>query len=680
MKPLSRLIVLLTMLTASAGLHAQINTDQMLNIGRNSLYFEDYVLSIQYFNQIIAAKPYLAQPYYYRAVAKFYLDDLKGAEQDVSIAIEHNPFLPDAYELRGIARQNLGRHKEAIEDYDKVLSMLPENRSVLFNKAMAQEELKDYEAAKESFARLLDTHPSFDGGYLGRARLLLAQADTIGALADIDKALSLNKNAVNAYVMRADIAIKRNQDYEQALSDMDEAIKLQPRYAGFFINRAFLRYNLDDYFGAMSDYDYAIQLDPLNSMALYNRALLRAEVHDYNKAAEDLSQVLALHPNDYRAYYNRAIINRETGHLKEAVADIDKVIEAFPDLAAAYFLRFDIRQSMGDKSAKTDYDRSLALAKQRINRTGSNPSMEEVFGSGGDGDDGAQEESSQTQEAVAARFSSLITIGDNTNMEQEFSNRGIRGKVQDRNVNIEIEPMFVLTYYTSPTELKPTGDYLRAVDEINATHALNYLLQITNHEATLADPDEINKHFESIDYYNSYLSTHAPRAIDYFGRGMNYMTVHDYKGAMKDFRLSVEAAPDFALGRFMLSVANYKDLDSESHMEQHGADDVQSAMQMRRARLQGVVDEIEELLKIAPDMALAYFNKGVVLVELQDFTSAISAFNKAIELKPDFGEAYYNRGYVYFKLGNRASGNADLSKAGELGVVPSYNVLKRMGY
>ena len=42
------------------------------------------------------------------------------------------------------------------------------------------------------------------------------------------------------------------------------------------------------------------------------------------------------------------------------------------------------------------------------------------------------------------------------------------------------------------------------------------------------------------------------------------------------------------------------------------------------------------------------------------------------------GEAYYNRGYVYLKLGNKDAGIADLSKAGELGIVPSYNLLKRM--
>lgn len=40
----------MALLLAPVRMSAQINTEQMLNIGRNALYFEDYVLSIQYFN------------------------------------------------------------------------------------------------------------------------------------------------------------------------------------------------------------------------------------------------------------------------------------------------------------------------------------------------------------------------------------------------------------------------------------------------------------------------------------------------------------------------------------------------------------------------------------------------------------------------------------------------------
>ena len=54
---------------------AQLNTTRVMEIGRNALYFEDYVLSIQYFNKVIDSKPFLHEPYFYRGLAKFYLDE-----------------------------------------------------------------------------------------------------------------------------------------------------------------------------------------------------------------------------------------------------------------------------------------------------------------------------------------------------------------------------------------------------------------------------------------------------------------------------------------------------------------------------------------------------------------------------------------------------------------------------
>lgn len=84
------LFLILQIFTIS--LFAQINTDRVLAIGRNALYFEDYVLSIQYFNQVIKSKPWLAEPYFYRAVAKINLDDFKGAEEDCTLCLQRNPF------------------------------------------------------------------------------------------------------------------------------------------------------------------------------------------------------------------------------------------------------------------------------------------------------------------------------------------------------------------------------------------------------------------------------------------------------------------------------------------------------------------------------------------------------------------------------------------------------------
>ena len=40
-------------------------------------------------------------------------------------------------------------------------------------------------------------------------------------------------------------------------------------------------------------------------------------------------------------------------------------------------------------------------------------------------------------------------------------------------------------------------------------------------------------------------------------------------------------------------------------------------------------------------------------------------------------DAYFNRGLTHIFLGNNKQGITDLSKAGELGIVSAYNIIKR---
>lgn len=105
-------------------LYAQINTERVMTIARNALYFEDYVLSIQYFNQVINAKPYLYEPYFFRGLAKINLDDYQGAESDCDAAIQRNPFVVGAYQIRGLARIRQNKFDGAIEDYKTAINMI----------------------------------------------------------------------------------------------------------------------------------------------------------------------------------------------------------------------------------------------------------------------------------------------------------------------------------------------------------------------------------------------------------------------------------------------------------------------------------------------------------------------------------------------------------------------------
>ena len=57
----------LTLLLSASVLRAQIDVEQALAIGRNAIYFNDYIVSMGYFNQIIGLRPWMAEPYFYRA-------------------------------------------------------------------------------------------------------------------------------------------------------------------------------------------------------------------------------------------------------------------------------------------------------------------------------------------------------------------------------------------------------------------------------------------------------------------------------------------------------------------------------------------------------------------------------------------------------------------------------------
>ena len=189
MKSLGKILLLALTLGMPLGVRAQINAEQVITIGRNVLSMDDYMLAIQYFNQAIKAKPYLAEPYFLRGLAKMSLDDYKGAEADCTEALKLNKFKTEAYKLRGFARQRLGLDSLAVEDYNEGLKHDPTDKYFLFYKGVALSSMKKDSAALETMGRLLRLYPRFEEGYAARASLNLQRGDTVGALDDVENCL-----------------------------------------------------------------------------------------------------------------------------------------------------------------------------------------------------------------------------------------------------------------------------------------------------------------------------------------------------------------------------------------------------------------------------------------------------------------------------------------------------------
>lgn len=683
-------IIVLLLATASSAV-AQINTDQVVNIGRNALYFEDYILAIQYFNQAIKAKPFLAEPYFYRAVAKISLEDYQGAEQDAGLAIERNPFIVDAYQVRGVSRQNLGDFKGAIEDYDAGLRLMPEEKNLLINRAVCESALKDYDEAQHTFDRLLSLDRRNDRAYIGMAQMNLARQDTAAAFENLNRGLALSKNNASAYVMRSEIYTRSHHDFEHALADMDSAILLEPRYAGYFINRAFMKYNLDDYFGAMADYDYAISLDPASQEAHFNRGLLRAEVGDNNKAISDFDFVLKSNPTNFMALYNRALLYMRTRQFREAVNDFTAILKKYPDFEAGYMARGEAKRRMGDnRGSEADMEKAMAIFRRnKTHESSFNPAEIEATAAIKKAQQRAlnpAEEEPETAQDIINRFNTLLTVHDSDPVKPEYANRQ-RGHVQNDNIEVEPMPMFSLSYYAQDKLVGGGTNYVRELSDVNDLKLLPGTLTLVLGEAQL-NAEEIQRHFNDIEYFNSLMANSKPRAIDLFARGMDYLLVKNPDAAISDADAVLTLNPQFMLAYLLRADAHYMQYRMAQARDAAAVDpladapDARSGAMLRQRQdvttLDLVMADLDQAIKLSPKNVYAHYNRGNVYMLMGDFTSAISSYTNALQIKPDLAEAYYNRGLMYLRMGNKALGVADLSKAGELGVLPSYNILKRM--
>ena len=696
---MKKAILLFIFQLCSLAMFAQINTDRVLTIGRNALYFEDYVLSIQYFNQVIKSKPWLAEPYFYRAVAKINLDDYKGAEEDCTLCLERNPFLVQAYYARGIARQSQEKFDEAIEDYRKGLEFKAEDRQMLVNVAVANIQKKDFKEAEKVFDELMTAHPKYSMNYLTRGAMYTEKGDTVKALADYDKAISMDPYYAPAYGNRAILHYQMN-NMKDALADLNEAIRLNTRESGYYINRGLVRYQLKDLRGAMADYDQVVSMDSHNLIARFNRGLLRAQIGDNNRAIEDFDVVIEIEPDNYMAYYNRALLRYETGDYQGSVHDFDVVLRQYPNFVAGYYSRAEVKRKMHDEvGADRDYWTAYNMEQKKKNGNALGNAVASQLADPASKDENTREQSDKNID----KFNRLV-VYDEEEVRKTKYNSEIRGRVQDRNVRVDLEPMFVLTYYEKVDPVKKLVYYDKMVEAYNSRLVLERKLRITNEEAALTE-DQVAVHFASIDNFSARIVKNPNDVDAYFGRALDFMLVQDFTEAIKDYTKVIELDPDFAMAYFNRAVVRYKQLDYNMSQAASSQDDF-SAMSMnlkmgknptvvrtpatsdpasaslkdnkRAYEHEMITRDYDMVIKLNPGFVYAYFNRGNLRCAQRDFRAAIQDYSEAIQRDPEFAEAYFNRGLARLSQGDANRGIADLSKAGELGIINAYSIIKRM--
>lgn len=690
-----KLRLLILALTLGAPLaHAQIDVHQVLSIGRNAIYFNDYIVSMGYFNQVIGLRPWMAEPYFYRSVAKINLEDYRGAEADATLALERNPFLSKAYLVRGIARFSQKEYEAAIGDFRQGLSLSPSDVGLRYNLAIAQLEAKQYAAVDSTAHELLRFSPRNKDAYRLLAQTALERKDTVQALRQVEELLKRDSLYTPALLLRAQVAADR-RDYATAMKAIDQVIGIEGGNASLYVNRAIMRYHQNDLRGAMQDYSEAIKLEPSNIPARNNRALLRSQVGEYSPAISDWDEVIRLSPKNYIARYNRALLHMRLGNPRAALQDLNAVLEQYPIFGEGFLARAEVKRMLGDvKGAGRDQLHVFDLQNSKQYRSSAAKTSR----------DKTKERDTRSKEDEAIeKYNMLVETAPRAETEKPKYTSQVRGRVQDREAQALPKSNITLSYFT---EVDKDGNQTRIyysplLDRYNAQQLQRdkRTPRILLQERTLALSSDQIKALEQ-DIARLSRETEETASL-YLRRGIDYALLQDLDQAILDFSRAISLDPTSPLAFFARATATMRRSEAEQGRipEEHSQQEraiIRSAATGGKAlptaptattptlprapRLseQPALLDLNRAIELDPQFAYAYYNRGNLYARSGEEDKALLDYTRAVELNPAFAEGYYNRGLLYLSRGRVADGVRDLSKAGELGLYEAYSFIKRM--
>ena len=127
----------------------------------------------------------------------------------------------------------------------------------------------------------------------------------------------------------------RRGDFDQAIRDCEEAIRLQPGKAQAYADRAKAWAGKGDKERAQADYEAAMRIDPNNPTLLREQGTVWRQFGDLDRALATFDQAIRLGFSDASAYNERGQVWLQKGRHERAIADFNQALKIDPDLAAA---------------------------------------------------------------------------------------------------------------------------------------------------------------------------------------------------------------------------------------------------------------------------------------------------------------------------------------------------------
>ena len=181
-----------------------------------------------------------------------------------------------------------------------------------------------------------------------RGRAYRAKSDYDRAIADYTEAIRIEPNDVLAFYSRG-IAYFNKKDYDRAIADYTASLRLAPGDVIALQNRGHAYQAKHEYDRAIADYSEAIRIEPKFAWAFNDRCYARAIAgRELPQALADCNEALRLVPNDIHTLDSRGFVYLKLGEFDKAIADYNAVLKFNPQQAGSLYGRGLAKQKKGD--------------------------------------------------------------------------------------------------------------------------------------------------------------------------------------------------------------------------------------------------------------------------------------------------------------------------------------------
>jgi tetratricopeptide (TPR) repeat protein len=155
--------------------------------------------------------------------------------------------------------------------------------------------------------------------------LCAAQLSEAQATKDAKEANKLARDGAEA---------SKNQDFDKAVELLQKATALDHKYAdelaAVYQQRGYAAATNQQFQEALNDFSEAIKLKSDDARIYEQRAAVEMKMNDNDKALADYTEAIKLKPNDVRYYAYRSYIYEVKADIKNSMADTDKVLKLDP--------------------------------------------------------------------------------------------------------------------------------------------------------------------------------------------------------------------------------------------------------------------------------------------------------------------------------------------------------------